>query len=120
MIDMSWQDSIRKEKFQGPKREGADFTPSKFDLGLGFKQINYNIDNIMETVERAMDADAQVVKSMLKSIRRYAEEAKRAIDEVDEKMLESAKYSKRRDSDYVHIEGAKYRNRDGSLTFGGD
>ena len=118
---MSWRDEIKKEKFQGPKRQGADYTPSSFQLGLKFKAVNYVVNNIEKRIDSLMDELKvgepvnQLHISRLETILGSVDLMKEKIEEVDEMLLESAKYSQRIDSDTMYLEGAKYRNPDGSL-----
>ena len=115
MIGMTWQDSIKKERFQGPKQQGADFTPDKFDLSLHFKSIDQHLDSAKGVIEDFMK-EVKVGEPLretkmreLKMALSYLELMKKEIDEADEKLMESAKYSERQDSDYMHLYGAKFR-----------
>ena len=112
---MSWQDRIRKEQFQGPKQQGADFTPDKFDLGLHFKSIDQFIDSAKGAIEDFMK-EVKVGEPLRETKRRelkmalsYLELMKKEIDKADEMLMESAKYSEREDSKYMHLYGAKFR-----------
>ena len=110
---MSWKDSIKKEKFQGPKRQYADFTPSKFDLGLRLKSIDYLLNKSKEALENFMEGlGDEVDESTMVQLRialKHIESIENEIDDVDAEMMESAKYSQRTDSDRIHIKGAKFR-----------
>ena len=115
MSDMSWQDSIRKEKFQGPKREGANFKPDRFGLALNFKSINRRLDltkGVIEDFMKEVKVGEPLKEDEMNDLQMslsYIELAKKTIDEVDAKLMEYAKYSERRDSDDVYLYGAKFR-----------
>tara|TARA_R100000388_G_scaffold32845_2_gene25613 strand:+ start:395 stop:763 length:369 start_codon:yes stop_codon:yes gene_type:complete len=117
---MSWKDSIKKEKFQGPKRQGADFIPDKFGLTLNFKSINRRLDltkGVIEDFMKEVKVGEPLKENEMNDLQMalsYIDLAKETIDELDEQFMESAKYSERRDSDDVYLYGAKFRNPDGS------
>ena len=113
---MGWKDSIKKEKFQGPKRQYADFTPSKFDLGLRLKSIDYLLNKSKEALENFMEGlGDEVDESTMVQLRialKHIDSIENEIDNVDAQMMESEKYSQRTDSDDMHLYGAKFRDRD--------
>lgn len=114
MIDMSWRDSIRKEEFQGPKRQYADHRASKFELGLRFKSIDYLLNATKKALEDFMDGLEDQVDtrkmSQLKIALKHIESIQNELDQTDAEMLESAKYSERVDSKHIHNRGAKFRD----------
>ena len=110
---MSWRDEIKKEKFQGPKQQYADVRPSKFDLGLRLKSIDYLVNRTKEALENFMKGlGDEVDESKMVQLRialKHIDSIESEIDDVDAEMMESAKYSQRTDSDRIHIKGAKFR-----------
>ena len=110
---MSWRDEIKKERFQGPKRQYADVRPSKFDLGLRLKSIDYLLNSTKKALDTFMEGlGDEVDESKMVQLRialKHIQSIEDEIDRADAEMLESAKYVDRTDSDRIHIKGAKFR-----------
>ena len=129
---MSWKEEVKKEKFQGPPREYAKFQADEMYLGMSLRGIHRHATSTMkyldkldsEVVEFFKDAknitSSEVkgrVTPNLKLAKGMLELVLKEIDDIDEKMLERAKYVGRKkqtyqfderfDEDDLDYEGAK-------------
>ena len=84
---MSWKDNIRKEKFQGPPQENAELKVGYRDLKLALMSINHKVGDLSKYLKPYLND-----KNMDWRVKSTLDNIKRAIDEIDDKLLEQEKY----------------------------
>jgi hypothetical protein len=104
---MSWENELKKAKFQGPERKYAKFQADEMYLGMAIRAIHSHVKDAMES----LDGDLNRTRGSLKL-------AMEEIDKIDEEMLERAKYVGRKkqtyefderiDEDDLEYRGGKY------------
>jgi len=113
---MNWQKMVLKAKYQGPSKEYAGSTYASTKLFL--KRMNTHIEDLTK-IAKEHRPELQAIDAMLPW---YIESLQSLIDEVDENIIEQAKYGgnnpelfdrdKRKDfKAWKH--GAKYRSDEG-------
>jgi len=122
---MSWENELKKAKFQGPEREHARFQADEMNLGLAIQAIHNFVKSAKESLDKATSDVTKVnfmVMSDLDQTKGSLNLAMEEIDKIDEEMLERAKYVGRKkqtykfderiDEDNLGYAGAKFpRNR---------
>ena len=124
VIEMSWENELKKAKFQGPQREHARFQADEMYLGMALREIHSYVKKGMEFLEKAKseyaDGNQDIMRQnfLMEQARNELEYAMEEIDKIDEEMLERAKYVGRKkqtykfderiDEDDLDYEGAKY------------
>jgi|TARA_R100001463_G_scaffold42066_1_gene88346 hypothetical protein len=88
---MSWKDSIRKQKFQGPPQKHSHIYGSDVDLKNTIRSVDFFLGKVAENLEKieiteANQLDVRLAKRMLKN-------AQKEIDVIDSQVLEQEKYS---------------------------
>ena len=103
---MSWENELKKEKYQGPPKQYAEFEATQKQLGFALKAIHRYVKAGMEFLEKmeAVDDNRLLIRQTMGMLDLAMEE----IDRIDEKMLESAKYVEREDEEYLDYAGAKF------------
>ena len=88
-----WKNTIKKAKFQGPRREYPSFSST-----------------VVSQLKRILQQMNRIVRDMEDS--RLKEELNEQLDEADELLLEMHKYGlrneRRKDSDFLSVAGARY------------
>tara|TARA_B100000902_G_C27224493_1_gene871443 strand:+ start:178 stop:474 length:297 start_codon:yes stop_codon:yes gene_type:complete len=88
-----WKNTIKKAKFEGPRREYPSFSSS----------VVFQLKQILQQMNR-------IVRDMEDS--RLKEELNEQLDKADEVLLEMHKYGlkdeRRRDSEFLSVAGARY------------
>tara|TARA_R110002051_G_scaffold279665_1_gene341156 strand:- start:957 stop:1259 length:303 start_codon:yes stop_codon:yes gene_type:complete len=90
---MSWE-NIVKEKFQGPAIRLANK-----DIKMNLKQINHWIEAIEEGIEN---------EESLALLKRFVESLRERFDEMNDILIEQAKYTDRVDEKHIEHASAKY------------
>jgi hypothetical protein len=113
---MNWKKMILKEKYHGPPRRAAgDY--KGFDMEIAIKRINHHIENLTMRSEN----NIKKLKTIDVMIPYHIKKLQELIDEMDENIIEDAKYGgplknyephEREDFNPV-LHGAKFRSKTG-------
>ena len=103
---MSWENELKKAKFQGPPQQHAKFEADEMQLGMALRNIHRYVKKGMELLEKVevVDDNRLPIRQTMGILGLAIEE----IEMIDEKMLERAKYVGRLDEEYIDYAGAKY------------
>ena len=84
---MNWEEIVLKAKYQGPPKESSG-NYGEFEVGLIFKRMNSQIEHLT----RLSKKHKQELKAIDGMIPYHIKKLQESIDEVDEKLIEQAKY----------------------------
>ena len=80
---MSWKDTIKKEKFQGPRQKYSRVRADADDLKSAIRSIDFTIGKLAQYLEKN---DIVMAKEMLTLVQEE-------IDKIDAEVLEQEKYT---------------------------
>ena len=103
---MSWENELKKAKFQGPPKPHAKFEGDEMQLGMALRNIHRYVKTGMKYLEKVEVVDDTSLP--IRQTRGLLDLAIEEIDRIDKKMLERAKYVERVDEQYIDYAGAKY------------